>query len=131
MWYWYLFSILNPRSAELAYKWGTIDNRDELLTEPRPLYKVKQVKHCAFFYARIFYCKKFVDLTSSDPTFFIFHLIATVTSRHLWEEKRPKYPWFHRKMDVSPSKVTWGRIYAGETKKEIDYVNINTHCYFD
>ncbi|XP_023320321.1 anoctamin-8 isoform X1 [Eurytemora carolleeae] len=27
------------RSAELAYKWGTIDNRDELLTEPRPLYK--------------------------------------------------------------------------------------------
>jgi hypothetical protein len=29
------------RSAELAYRWGTLDKRDEILTEPRPLYQVK------------------------------------------------------------------------------------------
>ncbi len=28
------------RSAEIAYRWGTHDQRDELLAEPRPLYKV-------------------------------------------------------------------------------------------
>ena len=28
------------RSAELAYTWGTADQRDELLTEPRPQFKV-------------------------------------------------------------------------------------------
>ena len=27
-------------SAEHAYKWGTLDKEDELLTEPRPLYTV-------------------------------------------------------------------------------------------
>lgn len=27
-------------SAELAYQWGTLDQRDELLVEPRPLYTV-------------------------------------------------------------------------------------------
>lgn len=27
------------RSAELSYEWGTIDNRDEMLSEPRPLYE--------------------------------------------------------------------------------------------
>lgn len=27
-------------SAELAYRWGTLDQRDELLVEPRPLYTV-------------------------------------------------------------------------------------------
>lgn len=26
--------------SELAYKWGTLDQRDELLVEPRPLFKV-------------------------------------------------------------------------------------------
>lgn len=26
--------------AELAYKWGTLDQRDELLQEPRPLFTV-------------------------------------------------------------------------------------------
>lgn len=30
--------------AELAYKWGTLDQRDELLLEPRPLFTV-----CIFF----------------------------------------------------------------------------------
>ena len=28
------------RSAELAFEWGTSDQRTELLAEPRPLYKV-------------------------------------------------------------------------------------------
>ena len=28
------------RSAELAFEWGTSDQRPELLSEPRPLYKV-------------------------------------------------------------------------------------------
>lgn len=28
------------RSSELAYTWGTADQRDELLTEPRPQFKV-------------------------------------------------------------------------------------------
>ena len=28
------------RSAELSYQWGTMDKEDELITEPRPLYKV-------------------------------------------------------------------------------------------
>ena len=28
------------RSAELAYQWGTADQRPELLAEPRPLFKV-------------------------------------------------------------------------------------------
>lgn len=28
-------------SAELSYRWGTIDQRPELLAEPRPLFKVK------------------------------------------------------------------------------------------
>ena len=28
------------RSAELSFKWGTIDNKDEMLSEPRPLYQV-------------------------------------------------------------------------------------------
>jgi hypothetical protein len=27
-------------SAELAYRWGTLDQRDELLVEPRPLFTV-------------------------------------------------------------------------------------------
>jgi Calcium-activated chloride channel. len=27
-------------SSELAYKWGTLDQRHELLMEPRPLYSV-------------------------------------------------------------------------------------------
>ena len=29
------------RSAELAYEWGTGDQRDELLAEPRPQFKVE------------------------------------------------------------------------------------------
>lgn len=29
--------------AELAYKWGTLDQRDELLQEPRPLFTVSLV----------------------------------------------------------------------------------------
>ena len=28
-------------SAELAYRWGTLDQRDELLVEPRPLFTVR------------------------------------------------------------------------------------------
>lgn len=28
------------RSAELSYQWGTADERTELLTDPRPLFKV-------------------------------------------------------------------------------------------
>ena len=28
------------RSAELSYEWGTIDSKDEMLAEPRPLYQV-------------------------------------------------------------------------------------------
>ena len=28
------------RSAEYAYKWGTLDKEDELLVEPRPLFTV-------------------------------------------------------------------------------------------
>lgn len=28
------------REAEQAYKWGTIDKQDDLITEPRPLYRV-------------------------------------------------------------------------------------------
>lgn len=30
-------------SAELAYRWGTLDQRDELIVEPRPLYTVSVV----------------------------------------------------------------------------------------
>ena len=30
------------RSSELAYEWGTADQRAELLAEPRPLFKVTQ-----------------------------------------------------------------------------------------
>ena len=35
------------RSAELAYQWGTADQRPELLAEPRPLFKVRtaMMKH--------------------------------------------------------------------------------------
>ena len=29
-------------SAELAYRWGTLDQRDELLVEPRPLFTVSK-----------------------------------------------------------------------------------------
>lgn len=29
------------RGAELAYRWGTLDQRDDLLIEPRPLFTVK------------------------------------------------------------------------------------------
>lgn len=29
------------RGAELAYRWGTLDQRDDLLVEPRPLFTVK------------------------------------------------------------------------------------------
>jgi len=29
------------RSAELSYEWRTVDQRPELLSEPRPLFKVK------------------------------------------------------------------------------------------
>lgn len=29
--------------AELAYKWGTLDQRDELLQEPRPLFSVSSI----------------------------------------------------------------------------------------
>jgi hypothetical protein len=36
------------RSAELAYRWGTLDKRDELLTEPRPLYQVCVVSYPSF-----------------------------------------------------------------------------------
>lgn len=28
------------RSAELAFKWGTLDKKDELLEDPRPLFTV-------------------------------------------------------------------------------------------
>ena len=28
------------RGAELAYRWGTLDQRDDLLLEPRPLFTV-------------------------------------------------------------------------------------------
>lgn len=28
------------RGAELAYRWGTLDQRDDLLVEPRPLFTV-------------------------------------------------------------------------------------------
>jgi anoctamin-8 len=31
-------------SAELAYRWGTLDQRDELLVEPRPLFTVSMTK---------------------------------------------------------------------------------------
>ena len=31
------------RSAEHAYKWGTLDCEDELLVEPRPLHHVRPV----------------------------------------------------------------------------------------
>lgn len=27
-------------SAELAFRWGTLDQRDDLLAEPRPLFRV-------------------------------------------------------------------------------------------
>ena len=30
-------------SAEHAYRWGTLDKEDELLTEPRPLYTVSEM----------------------------------------------------------------------------------------
>ena len=33
------------RSAELAYQWGTADQRPELLAEPRPLFKVNITRH--------------------------------------------------------------------------------------
>ena len=33
------------RSAELAYQWGTADQRPELLAEPRPLFKVSTKRH--------------------------------------------------------------------------------------
>lgn len=29
------------RGAELAYRWGTLDQRDDLLVEPRPLFTVR------------------------------------------------------------------------------------------
>ena len=32
------------RSAELAYQWGTADQRPELLAEPRPLFKVSTTR---------------------------------------------------------------------------------------
>lgn len=28
-------------SAELAFRWGTLDQRDDLLAEPRPLFRVR------------------------------------------------------------------------------------------
>ncbi len=31
------------RSAEFAYKWGTLDKEDELLVEPRPLFTVSDI----------------------------------------------------------------------------------------
>jgi anoctamin-8 len=31
-------------SAELAYRWGTLDQRNELLAEPRPLFTVSNLK---------------------------------------------------------------------------------------
>lgn len=33
------------RSAELAYQWGTADQRPELLAEPRPLFKVSSASN--------------------------------------------------------------------------------------
>ena len=36
------------RSAELAFEWGTSDQRPELLSESRPLYKVRNVVFTPF-----------------------------------------------------------------------------------
>ena len=33
------------RSAELAYEWGTADQKAELLSEPRPLFKVCSIHY--------------------------------------------------------------------------------------
>lgn len=31
------------RGAELAYRWGTLDQRDDLLLEPRSLFRVSEI----------------------------------------------------------------------------------------
>lgn len=36
------------RGAELAYRWGTLDQRDDLLVEPRPLFTVKYAYNVGF-----------------------------------------------------------------------------------
>ncbi len=40
------------RSAEISYQWGTIDQRDELLAEPRPLFKVRPTSRSKLIYAK-------------------------------------------------------------------------------
>ncbi|CAH0383350.1 unnamed protein product [Bemisia tabaci] len=39
LWFSIYFEAWKRYSAELAYKWGTLDQRDELLMEPRPLFR--------------------------------------------------------------------------------------------
>ena len=43
------------RSSELAYKWGTLDKKGELLQEPRPLYTVRFHLLHSFHMSKAFY----------------------------------------------------------------------------
>jgi hypothetical protein len=56
-------------SAELAYRWGTLDQRDELLVEPRPLFTVSTTGsrsmpclHVLCECYRLVHCKKSASL---------------------------------------------------------------------
>ncbi len=41
------------RSAEISYRWGTADQRNELLAEPRPLFKVGGSKETILYVQRL------------------------------------------------------------------------------
>ena len=48
--FWATLYIINWKrtGASLAYRWGTLDKKDELLKDPRPLFKV-ETKRCSGF----------------------------------------------------------------------------------
>ena len=53
------------RSAALAYKWGTLDKKNELLQDPRPLYTVSlSVIYSNFIYFIRF--KKDFNITQTE-----------------------------------------------------------------
>lgn len=55
------------KGAELAYKWGTLDQRDDLLVEPRPLFVVSTVFFLSFSHitANIWSQNKHLDGTKN------------------------------------------------------------------
>lgn len=53
------------RGAELAYRWGTLDQRDDLLIEPRPLFRVG-----IFFTVNHTFCN---NETIKEQTHILYH----------------------------------------------------------